>query len=1041
MRLFREKIIGFISTFIFILATKNFLFCQTVIERPQLVIQSGHVESIKSLAFSPNGEFLASASYDETVKIWDVATGLLIHTLEGHKQSVNAVAFSPDGKWLASGSSDGTVKVWETARFRLLHTLKYGSSWIPAIAFSPDGRWITCGAGSSIISWDVITGEVAHRLYNNRQVKALAYSPDGKWLASGSMSQPEIKVWEITSKKVVKAFEGNSERGEISALDFSHDGKWLAASVGGREIKVWQVFGWQPVQTLEGWGNIAFSPISELLVVSAGMLIKIYNVATGKNILSINNNESAVGSIAFSPDGQLLVSGDYSNSINFWNAANGKLISSIESNSYGVFSVAVSPNGRWLACGTKEGIKVFNLSTGRLNFIRAESGYSPHIVYSPDSKWLASNKGSFVVLLDANNYQLIHQLIGHFNAVNHMAFSPDGKRLASVSSYGDNAIRLWDLESGQHVNSIEDSAGSSGTLAYSPDGQWLASASSSAIKLWDAAKGQLLRTLKSGSGNSSIVFSPDGNYIASINWSEIKIFDVTADTLLHSMRGHSESISSIVYSPDGRWLASGSNDNTIKVWDTTTGRLVRTLEGHRGSVKSVSYFSDSRFFVSGGEDAQMKLWDTEKWTNIASVLCFNQFDWICYTPEGYFDCSDAASQYITWRIGNKVEFNEQNFSRYHRPGLLARILQGEWNQRGGIEAAPEVTILSPGDGQRFTKEAIEVEVEAKNMGDGIEDIRLTHNGNLIQEDHRGLTKPDTVGNEVLFAKFNVNLIEGINTLRAIAFNREKSDSNGYEIKVELTSHDENASAYLLMVGINKYKNEALNLNYAQTDAEELSGLLQSRGQHLFKSVAAYNLFDHKATGKSIRRAFQNIKKRADLEDVLVILLAGHGEIVDNQFYLLPYETKDIEDEAHIERVGISAKEIGHFLTEIKAQKILLLIDACKSGQVLLALKGIEEQIDRKQLTSFSGIYILAAATRNQSAGEIRELGHGIFTYAIIEGLNGQADTLPSDGIITVEELIAYVKRRVPTLAKQYRKGEQFPISDSKRAINFSISAK
>jgi len=292
----------------------------------------GHSHHVRLVAFSPDGGMLASGSRDETIKLWDMATGREVRTLTGHTSEVWSVAFSPDGQTLASGAGWGGLKLWDVATGRELRTLAGHTGLVGSVAFSPDGRMLASGAGDHKIQlWDVATGRELRTLIGRTEtVWSVAFSPDGQTLASGSDGQT-ITLWDVStpysplsirpSGRVLRTLTGHADR--VSSIAFSPDGSILASGSGDETIKLWDVSTGRVLRTLTGHTDtvrsVAFSPDGQTLASgSFDNTIKLWDVGTGRELRTLTGHTNAVYSVAFSPDGQMLASGSYDHTINLW---------------------------------------------------------------------------------------------------------------------------------------------------------------------------------------------------------------------------------------------------------------------------------------------------------------------------------------------------------------------------------------------------------------------------------------------------------------------------------------------------------------------------------------------------------------------------------------------------------------------------------------------------------------------------------------------------------------------------------------------------
>jgi WD40 repeat protein len=286
----------------------------------------GHKKSVRSVAFSPDGERIVSGSQDNLVKVWDATNGQETLTFNAHQDAVRSVAFSPDGQRIVSGSWDIPPKVWDATTGQEMLTLG-GENFVMCVAFSPDGKRIAGGNGYWLLKmWDAASGEEVLTLKgHNEAILCMAFSPDGKRIVSGSHDRT-LKMWDVTTGKETLTFKGHA--GSIRSVAFSPDGKKIASGSDDQTIRVWDAASGRETLTLKGhmdrvW-SVAFSPNGKwILSGSNDRTMKLWDAATGRETLTLKGHEGGVTCVAFSPDGKRIVSGSWDTTLRLWDAPRG----------------------------------------------------------------------------------------------------------------------------------------------------------------------------------------------------------------------------------------------------------------------------------------------------------------------------------------------------------------------------------------------------------------------------------------------------------------------------------------------------------------------------------------------------------------------------------------------------------------------------------------------------------------------------------------------------------------------------------------------
>ena len=564
----------------------------------------GHSEPVYSVTFSPDGQTIATASFDKTVKLWN-REGKHLHTLTGHSEPVISVAFSPDGQTIASASLDNTVKLWNH-QGKELHTLTGHSEPVISVAFSPDGQTIASASLDNTVKLWNHQGKELHTLTGHSEpVISVAFSPDGQTIASASEDNT-VKLWNHQGKEL-HTLNGHSE--PVITVTFSRDGQTIASASEDNTVKLWNLKG-QELHTLIGHSepiySVTFSPDGQTIAsASEDKTVKLWNLE-GKPLHTLTGHRAPVISVAFSRDGQTIASASFDNTVKLWNYQGKKLHTLIGHSEY-ITSVAFSYDGQTIASASRDNtVKLWNHEGKHLHTLKGHSEPLISVAFSYDGQTIASASRDNTVKLWNHEGKPLHTLTGHRASVISVAFSYDGQTIASAS--WDNTVKLWNLE-GKHLHTLTGHRASVISVAFSYDGQTIASASrDNTVKLWNL-EGKHLYTLTGHSDwVNSVVFSYDGQTIASASRDNtVKLWNLEGKHL-YTLTGHSDWVNSVVFSYDGQTIASASRDNTVKLWNRE-GKNLHTLTGHSDWVNSVVFSYDGQTLATASSDKTVILWN------------------------------------------------------------------------------------------------------------------------------------------------------------------------------------------------------------------------------------------------------------------------------------------------------------------------------------------------------------------------------------------------------------------------------------------------
>jgi len=1046
------------------------LYSQSV----ETVVQTGHYGPVTAVCFSSDGKSIATGSADKTVKLWRVSDGKEIRTFQGTPSEVTKVEINRQGTSVLSVSANGIVSIWDMLTGKVINQIKPGDDNFTCASFNPDGTCFIAGSRKTGISlWEISTGNKktninatpvnlsGERSFEYLESKSVSYSADGKYIIAGVSDYTAI-VWDVSDLKEIRKYKktrSTCTSCEIEAV-LSPDNKYVITSASD-SLKIFNRETGNLVKALFGQGGtpecLNISADGHFVAAIEYGVAEVWDMTTWKQVLKAGDYSARkVESVALSQDGKFIIAGNEKRTADLILVEKNEVSlilkgylnqidESILTDSYMYWAafineVKLSPDGKFVAVGrTGNNAKLIDFSTGKVyKTLRGHSSLVISLCFSNDGKYLATGglDGKAIVWdVESGNPVRTIKFPDEKNAIYSVDISADNKYLVTADWGG--LVVIWDIATGNRIRAVSphDRLGCYQVKMLPNNVYFISAGLDRKLKLIEIDTGEEIRSFIGHTDLiNSINLAPSGDkFITSSLDETIRIWDIASGLQIRKIYAHKGGAYYARFDPSGNYLISGGDDFLVKLWNASTGELVSSFAGHNGSVGDVNVTSDLKYLISGSRDGSVRIWNVAEKREMISMIFMNENDWFIRNPGGYFDASEGAFNSISFVKGTEIYSISQFFNEFFRPGLYISSLGGETssfrqNIIQTIEKFPPPTVefVLPEDGSTSDNQGITCMVRITNNGGGVKEFRVMHNGKRQMVDVSDLQRMSKAGQNTM-KTFEVGLIPGENEIAVSAFSNGDIESDQKSIKVIYKGLQKTSDCYLLSIGINKYVNENLNLTYARPDAQAFSSFLSSKSEKLFNKIHIYNLLDSEATKAKILSTLDEMIRVMKKEDVFVFFYAGHGSTEGSVFYFITTEITGLYQQEKLKN-ALGVNDLQDKFKSLPALKQVVFIDACHSGGSVstLAMRGASEEKALAQLSRSSGVHVMASSDIEQQSAEIKSLGHGVFTYVLLEALNGKADGAPADSKITIYEIKSYIDDQVPEVSYNLIRHKQFP---------------
>ncbi|MFK7949117.1 MAG: caspase family protein [Saprospiraceae bacterium] len=1004
-----------------------------IAQHPKLILQKGHTAPITDIAISEDGRLAASASFDGTIRLWDVLSKkeLGIYEME-NTGSMGQFEVELKDDFLV-GFGAGKIKTWN---IKMSELIAKGTYNVSAVAIDKNDNLLIGDENGQVTPSFSLTleGIFGEEMIHNDWVEEVKISNDGKYFLTASSDG--LLLWNKKNGKIVDTLTTQA----VNTANFSYDNQYIVAGGFDGIVRVFRVDDGAFINALELHENrLIYTDISRdngtIISTDVYGKIAVWNTQTNDTIRTIETHKG-LRSVALHPDGRTLFVG-FRNRLRLYRTTTGKQITEFKGlvddwKSKYINYVDFDKNNQQFITSENGIVRFWGAAAG--DKIRLNNNVMKAI-FHPIERYIATNESDgSVVLFDMITYDTIRTFEGKGLQVH---WADNGRLL--VGEWGQQFM-IWQTSTGRLLKAFDQPEKDDYRFTLHDNGQIAAiySTKNGTITLYKIFEGERFLRIKTDNFNYfNLAFCSDNYLAVGADGGDLDIWDIQKEEKIKTIKAHETAVAKLW--ADREYIVTADVNGEMKVWNMNF-ELVRTYKEHTEVITAIDRKDD--YIITSAADNSVRLWDINKDKSLGKIYAFGD-DWAVITADGLFDGSPNAFSKMHYVIGLESLELSQLKERYFEPGLLGKLLKISDEPLRDVSMFDAVPLypIATLEWENQKELRLKVTLEKRNGGIGkvslfinkkelVQDINPRHRKEFVIKLDEYQRFMDFDG-EDFFSVKTYNKAGWLSSkperIRYVPEVNSRGEAGG--ITIQLGKKHE-PKLYAIVIGTSDYRGEKLDLSYADKDAADVATGLEGVGEALFGAESVeINLLtsttDLLSTKANIQSAFAKIAAEAMPEDVVVIYLSGHGVTygsTDAQFYYLTKEvaSEDIADATIRDNFTIATSELTEMLKAIPAQKQVLIIDACSSGSLVDNVLSQTRNLPSSQRRALdrmkdrTGIFILAGSAANKVSYEASQFGQGLLTYSLLLGMNGSA--LRDNQYVDVMQLFQFAADKVPEFA-------------------------